>query len=359
MRFGILGFPKSGKTTLFNLLTGAHAHTDKFVRSHGKANVGVVHVPEPRLPRLQEVFKAAKATPVSLEYLDFPGLAKGEFAGLDLVEFHTMDAILHVVRAFEDPEIPHAEKSVDAARDIGLVELEMMLADLAVCEKRLQRLEKETMKNPSEELHKEQVVLRRCHERLSAQEPLRELELPSDEEPVLRGFAFLSRKPILHAVNLGDAAAPKVGDPAAAIGLTAPPGPGTALVGVCAKLEAEISELDAGDAALFRQDAGLPDAAVDRIVRASYKLLRTLTFFTGNEKEVRAWTVPGGATAVQAAGRVHTDMERGFIRAEVVPYDALDRAGSWHHLREGAALGVHGKEYVVKEGDVILFRFHV
>jgi GTP-binding protein YchF len=316
-----------------------------------------VQVPEPRLARLQEILKSARAAPVHLDYLDFPGVAKGEFTGLDLADFRDVDAILHVVRAFEDPEIPHAEGAVDPVRDIGLVDLEMMLADLAVCEKRLQRLEKDIMKSPTEELHKEQAVLRRCHVALSAQEPLREIPLSPEEEAAVRGFAFLSRKPVLHAVNFAEECAARVGD--AGAGLRAALGRDAGLVGVCGKIEAEIAELDAEDAELFRKDAGIPDSAVDRVVRASYDLLRTVTFFTGNEKEVRAWTVPGGSTAHYAAGRVHTDMERGFIRAEVVPFAELDRAGSWGPLRDTGQLAVHGKDYVVEEGDVILFRFHV
>jgi GTP-binding protein YchF len=359
MRFGILGFPKSGKTTLFNLLTGSHVHTDKYAPSRGEANVGVVHVPEPRLPRLQELFGSAKAAPVSLDYLDFPGVAKGEFTGLDLAEFRNVDAVLHVARAFDDPEIPHAEGSVDAARDMELAELEMILADLSIAEKRLQKLEKELMKNRTKEGEREQAVLRKCRDALEGQRPLRELKLSQEEDAVLRGFAFLSRKPLLHAVNLGEEASSSVADPAGAIGLERPPGPGTGIVGVCAEIEDEIAQLDGEDAELFRQDAGIGEPAIDRVVRASYDLLRIVTFFTGNEKEVHAWTVPDGATALQAAGRVHTDMERGFIRAEVASYDDLDSAGAWAPLRESGALAVHGKEYVVREGDVILFRFNV
>jgi GTP-binding protein YchF len=358
MRFGILGFPKSGKTTLFNILTGAGAQTDRYTRSRGKANIAVAHVPEPRLERLQEIFQSAKASTVTLDFLDYPGLARGEFLGLDLAEFRNVDAILHVARAFEDPEIPHPEGEVDPVRDAGLVELEMMLADLAVIEKRLDRLQRDLMKMKSPELEHERDVLQRCRESLEVEHPIRELTLSSEEDHLLRGYGFLSQKPLLHAVNLDESRTAEVGASGEALGLgDAASGPHTGVVGFCGSFEGELDQLTPEERDTFREEAGIAVPALERVARASYELLDVVTFFTGNEKEVHAWTLRRGGNAPEAAGRVHTDMEKGFIRAEVVPLEELDATGSWAGAREAGKLRTEGRDCEIHEGDVVLFRF--
>jgi GTP-binding protein YchF len=355
MEFGILGLEQSGKTTLFSLLTGH----DPAV--HGKAtHVGVAQVPDPRLDRLTALFNPRKHTPATVRFVDVPGIVKGGAASLNVPELRTMDGLAVVVRGFPSDLVPHPEGSVDPARDLELIETELLLADLAVASNRLERLGREIGKRKAPELEAERDTLERCRAALEAGTPLRRLDLADEELRRLKGFTFLSLKPLLVVLNTGEDAAADLAGTLAASGLAGWQGePTFALSVVCATLEQEISRLAPGDQAAFLADLGLPDRALDRLLRAAYALLGLISFLTAGDDECRAWSIPVGTPAVKAAGAIHTDFERGFIRAEVVPWEELIAAGSFAACRTRGTLRLEGKEYVVQDGDVITFRFNV
>lgn len=369
MRVGIVGMPLVGKTTIFNLLTRGQVETSAWgVRS--EAHIGTARLPDPKLDRLAEVFKPGKVTHATFEYVDLPGLARGEGKAAlegqprELIQYLTnlknADALLHVVRAFEDPSVPHPEGSIDPARDISLFELEMMFSDLAIVEKRLERLSKDLKKARSAELEMENRVLQRFKVSLEGEKPLRELELTPEEGKRIRGFTFLSVKPVLHVINLGDEDAPKIPHVVKQYGLERFISVHrSAVTAVCGKIEAEIASLADDDAQAFMLDLGLPESGLARIIHESYALLGLISFYTVGETEARAWSIPKSTTALQAAGAIHTDFERGFIKAEVVPYEQMIVVGSYPAARIRGVLRLEGKDYVVQEGDVILFRFNV
>jgi GTP-binding protein YchF len=332
--------------------------------------VGIAQVPDPRVDELARIFKPHKTTYATVEYVDLPGLARGEGrAALDgqardmsayLNNLKNVEALLHVVRAFEEPSIPHPEGSVDPGRDIGLFELEMIFWDLAIVEKRLDRLSRDLKKARSAELELENAVLLRFRAALEQEQPLRDLDLTAEEEKRVKGFTFLSAKPVLQLVNLGDQDARKIHNVVAEYGLQQLAGKRrVAITAVCGKIEAEISSLPPEDARLFMEDLGLAESGLARIVQESYTLLGLISFYTAGDPEVRAWTIPAGTTAQQAAGVIHTDFEKGFIKAEVVAYEPMITLGSFPAAKNKGALRLEGKEYPVQEGDVILFRFNV
>jgi len=369
VRVGIVGLPLVGKTTIFNLLTCGQVETSAW-GAHAEAHIGVARVPDPKLDRLGELFKPEKVTHASVEYVDLPGLARGD--GKAALEGHpkemaaylhnlkNVDALVHVVRAFEDPAIPHPEGTVDPARDIGLFDLEMMFSDLAVVEKRLERLDKDLKKAKSPELELEHAVLERFKAALESEKPLRLIDLAPEEEKRVRGFTFLSAKPILNVINLGDNEAEKIPRVVEIFGLSAARDAGhSAVTAVCGRIEAEIAALADEDAAAFREDLGLPESGLERIIHESYALLGMISFYTAGDPEARAWSIPKGFNALQAAGVIHSDFERGFIRAEVVTFEDLAETGSLQAAKNRGMLRLEGKDYIVREGDVILFRFNV
>ncbi len=352
MKAGIVGFPGSGRRTLFSLLT--RAETGGTGRS---AKLGMLQIPDERLSEVARIQGSKKKTPANIELAIIQGLVKGESREkLDLPAIRNLDVLIQVVRAFRDPIVSHPEGSVDPVRDIEIVDLELMLADLSVVEKRLERLESDAGKGVKPD-PREIGALERARETLSAETPLRAV-LTDEEQKTLRGYALLTAKPRLLVVNTGE---DEIGldwtdDPKWKNRIEAP---ATTLCSVSARIEAEIAELTPEDARSFREDFGLTENTVERIVKAASALLGMLTFFTGEEKEARAWIIPRGTTAVAAAGSVHSDMERGFIRAEVVPFEILRREGSWSVCREKGLVRLEGKSYLVQDGDVIYFRFHV
>jgi len=354
MQFGILGLPKVGKTTLFNTLTAAREATGKF-DAGGAAHVGVARVPDPRLVRLRDLFEPKKFTPATVEYVDIPGIQKGEGAeSLDLAKLKGVDGLLHVVRAFADPEIPHAGGALDPRSDIATLDLELILADHSLVERRLERLAK-GKKGPQEE--RERALLAgTILPALEAETPLRRLALAGDDERMLRGFQLLSAKPMLVVVNVAEGAVASAQPED--FGLVAH-GEGLHGVVVSAPIELEISRLAAEEQEEFLADLGLAEPSLDRVIRACYELLGLLAFFTVGEDEVRAWTVRRGASAREAAGAIHSDIERGFIRAEVVRWDDLLRLGTLAACRDQALLRLEGKDYRVADGDVVNFRFNV
>jgi hypothetical protein len=356
LRAGLLGLPSAGKTTLFQLLTSVRDAP----RAAGKAeaHVGVSRVPDDRLDQLTALFQPRKRVPATVEFADMAAGRGDAKSLLDVVAYRNADALLHVVRAFRDPAVPHPHGGIDPARDIRAVEDELVLADLGVVEKRLERLEKDLKKTPSAELRAEQDILLRGKQALEEGRALRLLGLSPDEARRLRGFQFLSAKPLLVVLNLDEADIAHADDP---VRISAPlsallPSISAGVVGVCAKIELEIAALDPDDARAFMADLGLAQSGLDRVIRAAYDLLGYISFLTVGDDECRAWSIPRQTPAHEAAGAIHSDIQRGFIRAEVVRWDALLARGSLAACREHGELRLEGKDYIVADGDVINFR---
>jgi hypothetical protein len=357
MKLGLLGLPKSGKTTLFNLLTGANVATSRYDSGRAELHTGVARVPDPRVDRLRELFNPRRTTYATFEVVDLAGLEKGERASLDAREFRNADALLHVVRAFDD----EALGAPDPRRDIADLETELILADLEVIERRLERLEASLRKQRKDVEVREQEILRRLQTALEAETPLRALDLAGDDAKAIRGFTFLSQKPVLHLLNLDEKVIADGERALAAFGLPElARKPRTRLGWVSAVIETEVSQLTGEEQAAFLADLGLAEPALGRVLRECYALLGLVSFFTVGEDEVRAWPVPEGTRAQDAAGTVHSDMGRGFIRAEVNGYDELVAArGSFAELRAKGQLRLEGKDYTVHDGEICHFRFNV
>lgn len=358
MKIGIVGLPQVGKTTVFRLATGQHDAPAGQVGPEGAQ--AVVRIPDPRLSALARMHPGKKMVPATAAFVDSPpltrGAGRGEGVGSPiLTALRQADALLHVVRAFEDARIPHAEGSLDPARDIGLLHTEFLLADLEVAEKRVARIEEALRKGRKDQNPRELELLRRGAEALQAERPLRDLSFPPAEERLLRGFQFLTAKPLLLLLNIGEEDLGK--EEAILAGLRSLAGPRVALLALAAKTELEIARLDPEDAAAFRRELGLAEPGGQRLLRAASGLLGLLTFFTVGDDEVRAWTLRHGASALEAAGTIHTDFAKGFIKAEVVPFTALAEAGSLAAARRKGILRLEGKDYPVADGDVITIRF--
>lgn len=369
MKVGIVGLPQVGKTTVFRLLTQGRVDTSSW-GSGREAHIGIAHVPDARVDKLAEIVKPKKTTYATIEYVDLPGISRGEGKaamggqakemGTYLSSLKNVDALLHVVRGFEDPNLPHVEGSVDPVRDVGLFELEMIFSDLAIVEKRLERLAKDLKKTKSAELEMENDVLLRFKAALENEQPLRELELTPEEDKRIRGFTFLSAKPMMLVLNVGDQDAAKIEHVVEEFGLQKQAASrNVGITAVCGKIESEIAALPSEDARMFMEDLGIPGNALDRIIQNSYDLLGVFSFYTAGEPEVRAWTIPRNTTAMQAAGVIHTDIEKGFIKAEVVSFEDMVALGSFQAAKGKGVLRLEGKEYRVQEGDVILFRFNL
>ena len=358
MKIGLFGFPQVGKTTLFNLLTGAHVETTRFASGRSDPNLGVARVPDARLDRLSGLFSPKKTTPATFDYVDIVGLQKGDAKGsLALTVLKPMDALAHVVRAFEDDVLPHSEGSLDPARDFETMEMELILADLDAAQRRIERLKTSIPKTNRPEEKKELAALERVREQLESGHPLRGVELPADDEKVLRGFAFYSAKPLLVLVNVGEADAAHVGGAAERFGLGAAASrPRVTVAAASGKIEEEVAALAEEDATAFRAELGIQEPALHRIIRSSYDLLGLISFYTVGEDECRAWPIRKGISAARAAGTIHSDLEKGFIRAEVVRYEELVACGTLHAAKEKGQLRLEGKEYVVADGDVMHIR---
>jgi hypothetical protein len=353
LRAGLIGLPSSGKTTLFQLLTSAR----EAPRTHGKAeaNVGISRVPDVRLDQLTALFQPKKRVPATVEFADMAA-GRGEATTLvDVIAYRNADALLHVVRAFRDESVAHPAGSIDPMRDVRTVEEEVILADLAVAEKRLERLEKDLKKSKSDELKREQDTLLQCKAALEAGRALRTLGLTGDDLRRLRGFQFLSAKPLLVVLNVDETDIRTSAEPTPAMAAWLKDAH-AGFVGVCAKIELEISQLEAADAAAFLADLGLAESGLDRVIRAAYDLLGYMSFFTVGEDECRAWSIPRNTPAQEAAGAIHSDIQRGFIRAEVVPCERLLARGSLAACRDHGELRLEGKDYPVADGDCINFR---
>ena len=353
MQTGIIGLPQVGKTTLFRILTKAHLEGRS---GASETHVGIAKVPEPRLLELAKLYNPKKVTYATVQYVDLGGMQKERMRDA-LASLREVDAIAHVIRVFKDVSVPHEAGSIDPVGDATNLELELILSDHEQVERRLERLEKDLKKKRDQGQEHEKTVLEKCKAHLEAEKPLRELELTPEERKSVGGFLFLSQRPMLYVLNLGDEEAGELATAVERHKLGALQGrPNTAVVAVCGRLEAELAEMEEQEAAELLASYGLKEPGLNRLIRATYDLMGLIQFFTAGEPEVRAWTIHKGSTAVKAAGAIHSDIEKGFIRAEVVRWDDLLAAGSLPHAREKGQVRLEGKEYIVQEGDVILFR---
>ncbi len=358
MKAGIIGFPQAGKTTLFKILTKVHVDVAKFSGGKAEAHLGVATVPDSRLDKLAPLFNPKKMTHATVEYIDVAGLVKGDAQNASqLGNLKNVDALVNVVRVYVDEAIPHSQGTINPKRDIGNLELELILSDLSIIEKRLERLEKDVKKLKNLELERELELLRECKLWLEDEKPIRLMNLSEDRKRILKGFMFVTEKPILHVLNLSDSEAPNIDQIIDQYELQQVSVlPNVGIAAVCGKIEAELAELSGEDADLFLADYGLKESGLNRLIRVTYNLLGLISFFTVGEDECRAWTIKRGTTALKAAGVIHSDIERCFIRAEVVPCDILLMLKSLAVAREKGSLKLEGKEYIVLDGDVINFR---
>jgi hypothetical protein len=362
VRIAIIGLPNSSKTTVFNALTRGHSDTAAFSSGKFEVNTGVVNVPDVRVDRLVAMFKPRKMAYAQVTYADISGLdkgvGKGGLTGSLLNALSESDALLHVVRAFEDASVAHSEASVDPRRDIEIVDIELLLSDLGIVEKRIERLQAELARGAAKDKRAaneaELELLLRLQAHLIAEKPLRDLDLTPAETKMLRNFGLLTLKPMLVVVNVGD----HMPDD----GLTRfsfYQHKQTIVVPLQGRLEMDLAQMTPEEAAEFLPEYGITEPGLNRLIRVSYDLLGLQSFFTVGEDEVRAWTIAVGATAVEAAGVIHSDLAKGFIRAEVVSYDALIAAGSLAAAGKNAQLRLEGRDYVVKDGDILNIRFNL
>ena len=356
MKTGIIGLPQVGKTSLFRILTKAHLSAQTNPR---EAHIGVAKVPDDRLDRLAALYNPKKLTHTSVEYVDLGAIGQDALKETAYIgHLRQVDALAHVVRVFEDPSVPLVAE-IDPLRDIKNVEFDLMVSDLGQIEKRLERLEKDLKKMKTPELEKENELLKRANAHLGEEKPLREMPMTPEDKKRIRGFMFLSEKPIFYVLNIGESTelGKELDEAVNKYKLTESAArPNAAATAICGKVEAELAEMSDADAAEFLSSYGLTESGLVRLIRTTYKLLGLISFFTAGEDECRAWQVPANSRAQEAAGAIHSDLEKHFIRAETIRWDQLLEAGSEANARAKGTLRLEGKDYIVQDGDVMHIR---
>ena len=363
---GIIGLPRSGRTTVFNALTRGQVDTGGYHRDGSTAHVGITEVPEPRLGALVDMFKPRKVVPATIRYVDIGASVKGivgdgGIGGQLLLQLSQADALINVVRAFTDESIPHVEGSLDMERDIANMDLELTFSDLALLERRLERITaslKAAKQSERASLLHEQELLARIKADLEKDIPVREMALSAEEEKSLLNFQFLTAKPLLIVVNIGEDQLPRASSMETELN-SRYSRPNRHLITVCGKVEMELAQMDDGEALELRTDFGIAESGAERVIKLSYEMLGLVSFFTTASNEVKVWSIPRGTEAVKAAGKIHSDMERGFIRAEVIGYEDLMKCQGVSEARKKGLLRLEGKYYTVQDGDVITFLFNV
>jgi GTP-binding protein YchF len=364
LKVGIVGLPNVGKSSLFNALTAVGVPSENYPFCTVEPNIGTVEVPDPRLEKIHQLSGSKEKVPTVIQFVDIAGLVKGasEGEGLGnqfLGNIREVDAIAHVIRCFDDPDIAHVHGSVDPVRDRDIIQTELVLADLEALEKRVDRVRKKA-KSGEQEAVRELAVLEKALAPLEEGFPVRSIDFSDDERQILRQFQLLTNKPVLYVANVAEEDLPTGENEWVAALASAIDDDGDGrLVRICSKIESELAELEDDERSMFLDELGLDEAGLDRLIHEAYQLLGLLTFFTTGENESRAWTVRHGSTAPNAAGVIHSDFERGFIRAETIGFDAFVEVGSWKAAKDTGRLRQEGKEYVVKDADIMLFRFNV
>ncbi|MCL2165210.1 MAG: redox-regulated ATPase YchF [Oscillospiraceae bacterium] len=365
MKLGIVGLPNAGKSTMFNALTKAKAESANYPFSTKERNVGMVSVPDKRIDSLAEMYSPHKVTPATIEFVDIAGLVSGASTGEGLgnkflTNIREVDAIVHVVRCFDDDNVVHVDGSIDPIRDVETINLELIFSDMELLEKKIDKTRK--MIKGDKRLGAELEFYEKIYSQLERSIPARAIssDLEPEQEKLLNDLFLLTSKLVLYVANMSESEIADYKNNARYMDLKKIADADNALIlPVCAKAEEDIAQLDEGDKALFLEDMGLTKSGLDRIIEAGYELLGLISFLTAGPKEVRAWTIKKGLKAPQAAGKIHTDFEKGFIRVEIVAFDDLMSAGSYSAAREKAYVRLEGREYVIKDGDVALFRFNV
>ena len=364
LKAGIVGLPNVGKSTLFNAITKKNILAANYPFATIEPNVGVVIVPDKRLDNLNAMYQPKKLVPTTFEFTDIAGLVKGASNGEGLgnkflSHIREVDAIVEVVRCFEDAEITHVEGKIDPIRDIEIINTELILADLEIVENRISKIEKKAETTKDKQAILELTALRKSKESLEKEIPLRQVEYTEDELEVIQSFNFITQKKIIYAANVNDEDAIAGGNEFTKIVTEYAEKEGSKVIIMCAKLESELSGYEDEERKMFMEDLGLNSSGLDMLIKATYDLLGLKTFFTSGTDECRAWTFKDGMKAPECAGIIHTDFQKGFIKAEIMSYDDLESLGSEKAVQEAGKLRLEGKEYIMKDGDICYFRFNV